>query len=433
MKKSYPLIAVLLILISSPIFAQFEISAELRARPELNHGLMSLPVESSEAAFFVSQRSRLNFSFKNEHFSSYFSVQDVRFWGENDIATKTGIQTNTKGFGVSQAWFDWKFAENWGLKTGRQIWNYDDGRILSHRNWNQYGLAYDAFLLHLDKKDFHFHAGSSINNTWISFNKTNLSPEGNSYEEPLGFRIKYFNFLWLKFHVSKSLTLSLGNYYASYLKAETKSTLYTLGTSGLYANYTSKSFNGELNAYYQYGKNAIGKTVSAYMLTLSGVFQVKDFNFGLGMDYLSGNTDSDNYGAFDLMYGARHKYNGWMNYYLIPAHTKHSGLMDIYPSVKFNINKKHSVFAAYHMMSLATEDYEIPLGGDYSYLNKNLGGELDFNYTYKFNKAFNIQAFFGYYFATETTEFVKGIQKGKSTSPYWASVMLTFKPSLFKN
>jgi len=432
MKNKYLFLSLLLLISVSPLFAQFEISAELRARPELNHGLMTLPVESSEAAFFVSQRSRLNFSFKNENFTTYLSVQDVRFWGENDVVTKTGIQLSTKGFGVSQAWFDWEFADNWGLKTGRQIWNYDDGRILSLRNWNQYGLAYDAFLLHLEKDKIKFHLGSSINNTWLSFNKTNFDPEGNPFEEPLGFRIKYFNFLWLKFQVSKSFTMSLANYYASYLKAETKSTIYTLGTSGIYANYTGKALKAELNAFYQYGKNASGKSVSAYMLTLSGVYQLNKFHFGLGIDYLSGNKDSEKYEAFNVMYGAQHKFHGWMNYYLIPAHTKHSGLVDLYPSIKFNISKKHSLFATYHIMSLATENYEIPVGGDYSYLNKNLGGELNFNYTYKFNKSFNIQAFFGYYFTTETTEFFKGIDKGTSTSPYWASVMLTFKPSLFK-
>lgn len=433
MRKKNIFLSLFALFISSALFAQFEISAELRTRPELNHGLMSLPVESSEAAFFVTQRSRLNLSYKNEHFTTYFSLQDVRFWGENDLATKTGIQANTKGFGISEAWFDWKFTGNWGLKTGRQVWNYDDGRILSHRNWNQYGLAYDAFLLHLDKEDFHFHVGSSINNTWVLFNKNNFVPEGNSYEEPLGYRIKYFNFLWLKFHVSKSLTLSLGNYYASYLKPETKSTLYTLGTSGIYAQYTGQSLSAEFNAYYQYGKNAPGQSVSAYMLTLSGTYQLKKFNFGLGLDYLSGNKDSEKYEAFDLLYGARHKYNGWMNYYLIPANTKHSGLVDIYPSIKYKISEKHSLFASYHIMSLANDEYELPMGGDYSYLNKNLGGELNLNYTFKFNKTFNIQAFFSYYFATETSEFMKGISKGTSTSPYWASVMLTFKPQLFES
>jgi hypothetical protein len=53
-------------------------------------------------------------------------------------------------------------------------------------------------------------------------------------------------------------------------------------------------------------------------------------------------------------------------------------------------------------------------------------------YTYKFDKSFNIQTRFSYYFATETTKFVKGITKGTSTSPFWVNVMLTYTPKLFE-
>lgn len=429
MKMQKLILSLILVVFTSPLFAQFEISAELRARPELNNGLMTLPTENSETALFVSQRSRLNFSFKNEHFNTYFSIQDVRFWGENDIATKTGIQTSTKGFGVSQAWFDWKFAENWGLKTGRQIWNYDDGRILSHRNWNQYALAYDAFLLHLDKEKFQFHLGSSINNTWIGFNKTNFDPEGNSFEEPLGYRIKYFNFLWMKFKISDHFSLSFAEYFANYLAEGTKSTLYSLSTTALHADYHSKKLRILANVFYQYGSKYSSGGENSYMATISGNYKINAVALGLGLDYMSG--AENNTGSFDLMYGARFKYNGWMNYYVIPGSTKNGGLIDLSPSINWSITKKHSVYAAFHQFWLDKAVYE-NIVTSYSNLNKNLGNEIDFKYTYKFNKSFNIQAYFGYYFATETTEYMKGIEAGKSTSPYWASVMLTFKPSLFK-
>lgn len=430
MKKQILLLSFIGLLFSSPLFAQFEITAELRARPELNHGLMSLPTESAEAAFFVSQRSRLNLKYKNDKFTTFISMQDVRFWGENDIVTKTGIQTNTKGFGISEAWFDWNFSKNWGLKTGRQTWNYDDGRILSGRNWSQYGLAYDAFLLHLDKDDFQFHLGSSINNTWASFNKTSFNPN-SPYEEPLGYRIKYFNFLWMKFHASKKFSISLSEYVANYLAPNTSSTLYTLATTAVHFDYHTEKTKILANVFYQYGSKSSSTKESSYMLTISGKHKINTIELGAGLDYMSG--DGKNTSAFDIMYGARHKYNGWMNYYVISQSTKDGGLIDLNANIKWSINKHHSLYASFHQFWLEFPSYDYMLGGDYSYLNKNLGAELDLNYTYKYNKSFNIQAFFGYYFATETTEFVKGIARGKSTSPYWASVMLTFKPQLFKH
>lgn len=430
MKKRTNIIMLFVLLMSTPIFAQFTIDAELRTRAEFNNGLMTLPTDNAEAALFVTQRSRLNLKYKNDKFTSFISMQDVRFWGENDIATKTGIQTSTKGFGISEAWFDWNFSKNWGLKTGRQIWNYDDGRLLSIRNWNQYGLAYDAFLLHLDKDDFQFHLGSSINNTWPLFNKDSFNPAENPYETPIGYRIKYFNFLWLKFHASKKFTISLSEYMANYLAPNTTSTLYTLATTAVHFNYHTEKTKILANFFYQYGSKSSSFKESSYMFTLSGKHKINSVEIGAGLDYMSG--DGKNSGAFDIMYGARHKYNGWMNYYVIPQSTKDGGLIDLNANIKWSINKQHSVYASFHKFWLEFAAYNYMDGGDYSYLNKNLGGELDVNYTYKYNKTFNIQAFFGYYFATETTEFIKSIPRGTSTSPYWASIMLTFKPQLFQ-
>jgi len=428
MKTFSNFLVLFLFLISTSIFAQLTVNAELRTRAELNHGFMTLPTESAEAALFVSQRSRLNFKYNDEKFNSYFSIQDVRFWGENDIATKTGISINTKGFGISEAWFDWKFSKNWALKTGRQIWNYDDARLLSHRNWNQFGLAYDAFLLHFDKEDFQFHLGSSINNTWISFDKTSFNPN-SPYEEPLGYRIKYFNFLWMKFHASKNYSISLSEYVANYLAPNTSSTLYTLATTAIHLNYHSDKTKVLANIFYQYGNKSSSQKESAYMLTISGKHKLMAIEIGAGFEYISG--DGENTMAFDNMYGARSKYNGKMNYYLIPKSTKNGGLIDLNANIKWSINKHHSIGAAFHNFWLETAIYKQMVGMDYSYLDKNLGSELDLNYTYKYSKVFNIQAFFAYYFATETTEFVKGVDRGTSTSPYWASIMLTFKPNLY--
>jgi len=284
----------------------------------------------------------------------------------------------------------------------------------------------------IDKDDFQFHLGSSINNTYTSFNQNNFSADNNVYEEPLGFRIKYFNFAWAKFQASKTFDLSVSAYLASYLKGDTKSTYYSLATTGLHAHYHGEKLKVLANLFYQFGRNPYGQNVSAYMFTFSPNYTIGKWNVGFGLDYLSGNRDNENYNAFDIMYGARFPYNGWMNYYLLTSNTKNSGLIDIYLNIKWNITNKHSVMAFYHIFKLEHDNYDIPVGGDYSYLNRNLGSELDINYTYKYDKNFDIQMYFSYYFATETTEYIKGIPRGTSTSPYWVNLMLTYKPELFK-
>ncbi len=429
MRKYILTLSLIISLVYTPVlYAQFVINAELRTRAEANHGYKSLPTESSETAFFLSQRTRINLKYNKDKFTTYISLQDVRLWGQEDMANKTGVQASSIGLDVSQAWFNWEFAKNWNLKIGRQIWDYDDGRFLASRNWNQYALSWDALLLHYDKNDFHFHMGSSINNTYISHDKSAFDATGNPYEEILGYRIRYFNFVWLQFHVNENLSLSIADYMASYLKKDTKSTFYTLNTTGIHVDYHSKKWKALANAYYQFGNNGFGKDISAYMLTFSANYKVNKFNVGAGIDYLSGNDDTKGYQAFNLMYGSRFKYYGWMNYYLTTSSTKDGGLIDVYPNIKMTINKKHSVCATYHMFWLAQKAYSIPEGGDYSYLDKNLGAELDIGYKYTYNKRMHIQMHFGYYFATETLEYIKGVSKDASTSPFWASVMLTYRP-----
>lgn len=430
MNKTILLLFVLSLSFTSFSKAQLTISGEFRTRGEANHGLVTLPTEFSETAFFVSQRTRLNLKYNNEKFTAFFSLQDVRLWGQEDLVSKTGVNYSSIGTDISQAWFNWKFAKNWGLKTGRQFWSYDDGRILSGRNWNQTGLSWDAFLVHLDKDDFHFHFGSSINNTWTSFDKINFMTEGNLFEMPIGNRIKYYNFIWFNFQINHSLQLSINNHMSSYLAANTKSTIYSMITQGFYAEYKGEGILAKGEAYYQYGINGFGEDVSAYMASVSAKYSLGSIQLGAGFDYLSGDQDSKNYNAFDVMYGGRHKFNGWMNYYNLALNTKNSGLIDIYPNIQWMLNKKHQLSATYHVFNLE-QDLSLPDGGDYSYLNKDIGGELDMNYTYNFDKSFHINAFFSYYWATETTEFIKNIPKGTSTSPFWFSVMLTYKPELF--
>jgi len=431
MKKLSLYLALLTMGIVNTLNAQFIINAEFRTRAEANHGYKSLPVESSQTAYFISQRSRLNLKYTHDKFTSYFSIQDVRFWGQEDLASKTGVQASSIGVDVSQAWFNWEFAKNWNLKTGRQIWSYDDGRILASRNWNQIALSWDALLLHFDKNDFHFHFGSSINNTYTSFNRdVDLI---NYYNYPSGYRIKYFNFLWLKFHASSKFTISLAEYIASYLAPNTTSTYYNLSTSTLHLNYHSKKLKILANAFYQfYQKPNSDKYSNAFMLTLSANYQVNQANIGIGTDYLSGQDEKGN-NAFNLMYGARFKYYGWMNYYILSKDSKEGGLIDVYPNIKFKLNNKHSIYAIYHAFWSA-ENIAIDIdGGDFSYMNRNLGSELDLSYKYTYDKSFHIQMNLGYYFASETTEFVKGISRGSSTAPIWASVMLIYKPEFFRN
>ena len=61
--------------------AQFSLSGEIRPRAEFRNGFKTLNTETSSPAFFVEQRTRLNFGYAKEKLSFKVSLQDIRTWG----------------------------------------------------------------------------------------------------------------------------------------------------------------------------------------------------------------------------------------------------------------------------------------------------------------------------------------------------------------
>src|SRR6056297_3059509 len=152
--KNIIFVFLVLLFLSSTLKAQFSIDTELRPRIELRHGYKQLPVEDNEAAYFISQRSRLNLNYTEEKYRMGFGIQDVRVWGDEDIYSSTGVKGNNASLDLYQAWLWLKLGTNSFVKIGRQSWNYDNQRLLSGRNWGQHGLDYDGVLYGYKKNNF---------------------------------------------------------------------------------------------------------------------------------------------------------------------------------------------------------------------------------------------------------------------------------------
>jgi len=419
-----------LAIIANPAKAQFKISAELRPRFEMDNGTIKPKHDSLSTFYYATSRTRLRFDFEKEKYQMRLTIQDVRVWGDGDIYTSTGIWGSTSGLDIYEAWFKLKLGEKSKLTIGRQELKYDDQRLISWRNWSQYGLAYDAVVYNYNNNGWSLNAGVSYNNminiqTGKPFDDDELFNHNNL--------IKTLNFINLRKKFSDHVSVSASVVGAGYTNEAQPGTIYMTATYGFWAGFKFGGFDATANAYYQNGHAQSGKEVSAYMLTLNPGYKVGKFRLGAGLDYISGDdANSSDYGekekTFNKMYGAVFKYYGWMNYYTyMKASTKNGGLMDIYPNVKFAINKKNIIDAYYHLFSLANS---VKLGTDIID-DKNMGSELDLRYTCKIMPELNLQAGFSYYFVTETLEKIKGVGVGNSSSPYWAWVMLTFKPTLF--
>ncbi|MFP4471398.1 MAG: alginate export family protein [Bacteroidales bacterium] len=410
--------------------AQFSISAEYRPRLEINRGYVNLPVDTSQTQVYITHRARLNFNYAMEKFSFRLSMQDIRTWGDGDVASKTGVFGSTRGIDIYEAWMSWHMNEKSYLRLGRQEIRIDDERLISWRNWNQWGLTYDAVRYNYAYDGWEFNAVGSYNNRDMHFGAPSLA--GEDYYTSVN-RIKTQNFLHLKRRFSHRFSASLIALGTGFLSPDQPNTIYMMGTYGVWMGAKAGGFDGTLNAYYQNGMSQTGKEISAFMFTVNPGYNIGNVRIGAGLDYISGDdAESDDYGqkvkTFNKMYGTQFKYYGWMNYFtFMQGSTKNGGLLDIYPNLQIALAKKHKLAAYYHLFSLANP---VMLSSGVED-DLSLGSEIDLMYTYKPSTEVTLQAGFSYYLVSDTMEKIKGIGVGNAETPYWAWVMITFKPVLF--
>jgi len=416
--------------------AQFDISAELRPRFELNNGYANVPTDQTEPTYFVSQRSRINLNFNQEKYRMYFSLQDVRVWGADDIATGTGSLMNTGSTGIHQVWAEFDVFKNSRIRVGRQELKYDDQRLLAGRNWNQFGLTYDALLYSYQRENWQFDVALSYNNDASKGGSAGFGI--NNFDvDPIGRRMRTLNFIYIKNQITEEFSLAMLNLLTGYQADKTSSTTYLMASQGFYGEYKKNAFTGKFNVYYQYGKTQSGMDVLAYMLTAEADYKARKLSIGVGIDYLSGqdasNTNTDytkKYHAFDLLYGGRYARYGNMNQYLVPGSTRNGGLIDIYPKLAYHFMPKSTLSATYHSFSLATK---IADPKDLTMLEGSLGGELDVIYTQRFSKEISLSAGVSVYNTNDTFAKIKGVLPADIKTPVWGWVMLTFKPTLFSS
>lgn len=415
--------------------AQLEVTGELRPRFEMNRGFGYAPKSSDEPIFFVSQRSRINVSFKKKDLTFYMGLQDVRVWGDENIATGTSALMNSNATGVHQAWLKYNFNEKSFLKIGRQDFAYDDQRLLANRNWVQYGQFYDAVLYSSTKGSWQLDAALSYNNDG---GKATAAGAGhNNFDlDPIQRRLRTLNFLYLKKQISTNWYTSATGILSGYQKDKTSSTTYLMGTYGLHTHYQNKTVEGRFNFYGQGGKSQKGKTIKAYMITAEGAYTFKKWRFGAGVDVLSGHdatkkeTDYTQVEHnFDLLYGIRYLRYGLINQYVVSSSTLGGGLIDVYPKLQFSPNEKNKITADYHFFSLQ-QPVKNPLTNG-AHLEGALGSELDVVWNRQVSKELSLNVGFAYYFTNDTYSQVKQIVSDPGGVPYFGWMMLSFKPTIF--
>jgi hypothetical protein len=386
--------------------AQFSLTGEFRPRTEFNHGYKTLANENQDWSVPTTQRSRLNAMFNHEIVKTKLTLQDVRYWGSQ------AQLVNNEDYAVSvhEAWADVELAKNFSLKAGRQELVYDDHRIFGNVGWAQQARSHDLALLKYENGvKLHIGVAHHENN-----NITNNIYDGPDAYKDLQFA--WFNNTWGK--TSLSLLFLNNGVPVNEIDGQVSKYSQTLGGR------ISTGFDGfslASNLYYQTGKHASGKDISALNFLLEAS---TDIGFTGGYEYLSGNSydKNDKVYAFNPLYGTNHKFNGFMDYFYVGNHINSVGLNNLYVKYKLS-EKKFGLNIDVHYFASAGK-----IAAD---VNKYLGTEVDLTLSYKVHEMASLSAGWSTMFATESMEWAKS-GGDHTVGNHWAYIMLSVTPVFIK-
>ncbi|MEO6175087.1 MAG: alginate export family protein [Flavobacterium circumlabens] len=413
--KKLKLIILLLIGISFEIQGQeLEVNLQIRPRFEYRNGYKTLLPEGQEGTSQISQRSRLNFNYKQDQFTVKLTFQNTRTWG--DVATTASADKN--GVAVFEAWAQYDLTEKWSVRMGRQVLSYDNQRILGEIDWAQQGQSHDAltFSFHTEKQQLDF--GGAYN-----------SDAENTLQIPYTVaNYKAMQYAWYHANLDKlGVSFLLLNTGYEYANIDKKLLIDYKQTFGPYLTYKTAKIDTNFWLYGQTGKST-DRQVSAWNAAANFGYNInQSFKAGLGYEFLSGKNTNDGstvIKSFNPVFGTNHAFNGYMDYFYVGGgHLNNVGLQDAFVKLNYNVNKWQFTLMPHVFLSAA--DVMTPV----EKLDSYLGTEVDFTAGFNFKKEITLTGGYSQMFGSETLEFLKTGDAGHTNN--WAWLMISVNPRIF--
>jgi Alginate export len=424
--------------------AQFSLSGELRLRNEFRDGYGSPLPEGTNPAFFISQRTRLNFGYEMYRLKFGISIQDVRVWGQ-DVSTINRTTTqNNNGLMLNEAWAEILLTDttvknkSLSLKIGRQELIYDDQRLIGNSDWVLQGRRFDAGVIKFETSFWSVHLAAAYNQNQENNSGTIYNPippgnypastNGGEMYKSLEFlhanrRLQAGNlsFLFLTDQFSRYNLDTVNNIPSKIYLSST----WSRATTGFYFNNKFEKIAVTASAYYQFGKSSGGQHLSTALFSGFIEYLVDNkYTIGAGVDYTSGGTHGSTSNVFDPLYGTPHKFWGLMDYFYVANPFGNGGLVDYYLKTKTNLTNCSWVTADFHQFGSAQQ-----ING-----SKNFGQELDLVYSYNLTKEINVEGGYCHFWSTAllSSPSVKNVNNSNSNSN-WAYIQIDIRPDfIFK-
>ncbi|MBL0339867.1 MAG: alginate export family protein [Bacteroidetes bacterium] len=414
-------------LITKTTSGQFVFNGQLIERGEYRHGYGSAIDKEADPAAFISQRLRLEGSYKLSKLTFYTSIQDVRTWGST-----SQLNISDNAFSLHEAWAHIQLDTNFSLKVGRQELVYDNSRFLGNVDWALQGRSHDFALLKWVRKNTKIDIGAGYNQDGEALSG-NILTVTNQYKTALLFRVEQklgnFDFSFLVWNDGRQYTKkdSVGNVTDDEIRYSL-----TIGLPTIRYKLNNTTFSGSF--YNQSGKDVKNNTISAIEagLQVAHVFKFNEskgtqLKITLGGEYLSG-TASDNTSttnnSFAPLYGTNHMHNGYMDqFYVAGRHENSVGLIDGYLKFKYDFSSSAFIGINGNMFNAANEVYNTT-----GKMDSYLGTEIDFTAGYVLDKSISFQLGYSQMFGTAT---IQHLQKAKNPDSVqnWAYLMLIIRPN----
>jgi hypothetical protein len=404
-------------MINSGTYAQeLEANLQLRPRFEYRNGFKSPMPNGESPTSFVSQRSRMNFNFKQEKLKLKLTFQNVRTWG--DVATTA--QSDKNGIALFEAWAQYDLCSKWSLRLGRQVISYDNQRIFGGLDWAQQGQSHDAGVFSFRQKNNELDLGFAMN-----ANAENLLEPKTAYTTSY----KLMQYAWYHTLVNKlNLSLLVLNTGYEFEKMLGQLEVDYKQTFGTHLSFKDKKWDTNFGIYGQSGKSANKKVNAWYAGVNLGYVLTDDFKVALGYEFLSGKDQGDtstDVKSFLPLFGTNHGFNGFMDYFYAGNHQNSVGLQDAYLKLNYTA-KKWQLGLIPHVFSAPNT----VLDASNKKMDSYLGTELDFTLGYAIQKDVVATAGYSQMFAAETLERVKNITDAANTNN-WVWVMVSINPKIF--
>ena len=434
--KIYSTVIIFLACIS--VKAQVTLSGELRLRSEFRDGYGSPLPKGTNPAFFISQRTRLNFGYEMYRLKFGMSIQDVRVWGQDVSNINRSTTQNNNGLMLYEAWAEILLTDtslknkSLSLKIGRQELIYDDQRLIGNSDWVLQGRRFDAAVFKFETSAWSLHVAAAYNQNQENNSGTiyNPVPPGNYPASTNGGAMyKSLEFLHVNKHLAAGtmsflfFTDQFSRYRLDTVNSEPSKTYlsstWTRVTTGVYFSNTFNKVSVTASAYYQFGQSSSGQNLSTDLLSGFVQYHFDRLTAGIGVDYTSGGTHGSTSNVFDPLYGTPHKFWGLMDYYYVSSPFGTGGLVDYYIKTKTNLTARSRASADFHQFSSAQQ-----IKG-----SKDFGQELDLVYNYSLTKEIILEAGFCHFWSTVllSSPTVKNVPNSNSNSN-WAYIQVEICP-----